>query len=63
MVTQRCLIKLRDVSMVFAALSPGLTRAVLNKLVAPEPLAMSMSSGPCLKGAGASDAGPGSQPA
>jgi hypothetical protein len=63
MVTRRCLIKLRDLSTVFAALPPGLTKALFNKLVALETLAMSVSSGPCLKGAGLSDAGPSRQTA
>ena len=63
MVTRRCLVKLRGVSTAFAALPPGLAKALISKLLALETLAMSASSGPCLKGAGPSDAGPGRQPA
>jgi hypothetical protein len=59
MVTRRCLVKLRGVSTVFAALPPGLAKALISKLLARETLAMSASSGPCFKGAGSSDAGPG----
>ena len=63
MVTRRCLVKLRGVSTVFAALPPRLAKALISELLAVETLAMSVSSGPCLKGAGPSDAGPGRQPA
>ena len=63
MVTRRCLIKLRGVSTVFAALPPGLAKAPASKLLALDTLAMSASSGPRFKGAGPSDAGPGRQPA
>ena len=58
MVTRRRLVKLRGVSRDFAALPPGLANALISKLLALEALAMSASSGPCLKGAGPSDAGP-----
>jgi|SRR6266850_1120884 len=47
MVTRRCLIKLSGVSTVFAALSPGLAKALISKLRALETLAMSASSGSC----------------
>jgi hypothetical protein len=63
MVTRRCLVKLRGVSTVFAALLPGLAKALISKLLALGTRAMPASSGPCLKGAGPSDAGPGRQPA
>ena len=63
MVTRRCLVKLRGVSTVFAALPPGLAKALISELLAVETLAMSVSSGPRLKGAGPSDAGPGRHPA
>lgn len=63
MVTRRCLIKLRGVSTVFATLPPGPAKPLIGKLLALETLAMSASSGPCLKGAGASNAGPDGQPA
>jgi len=63
MVTRRCLIKLRGMPTVFAEPLPGLANALTNKLLALEALAMSASSGPCPKGAGPSDAGPGRQPA
>ncbi|PYT47894.1 MAG: hypothetical protein DMG44_16855 [Acidobacteria bacterium] len=62
MVMRRCLIKLRGMSTVLAALSLSFTKALISKLLALETLAMSASSGPCLKGAGPSDAGPGLQP-
>ena len=63
MVTPRCSIKLRGVSTVFAALPPGPAEALVSKLLAPETFALSASSGPCFKGAGPSDAGPGRHPA
>ena len=63
MMTRYCLIKLRGISTVFAALPPDLTNALLSKLLALETLAISATSGPGLKGAGPSDAGPGRQPA
>ena len=63
MVSRRCLIELRRVSTVFGALPRGLAEALISKLLALETLAMSASSGPCLKGAGPNDAGPGRQPA
>ena len=62
MVTRRCLVKLRGVSTVFAALPPSLTKALIGKWLALETLAMSGSSGPRFKGAGPSDAGPDRQP-
>jgi hypothetical protein len=62
-VVTRCLIRLRGVSTVFAALPPGPAKAFISKLLALETLAMSASSGPCRKGAGASNAGPDGQPA
>jgi hypothetical protein len=62
-VTRRCLIKLRGGSTVFAALPPGPAEALISKLLALETLAMSASSGPCPKGAGASNAGPDGQSA
>ena len=62
MVSWRCLIRLRGASTVFAARPLALAEALITKLLALETLAMSASSGPCHKGAGPSDAGPG-QPA
>jgi hypothetical protein len=56
------LIRLRAASTVFAARPLALAEALIGKLLALETLAMSASSGPCLKGAAPSDAGPG-QPA
>jgi CO/xanthine dehydrogenase Mo-binding subunit len=46
-----------------AALPADLTKALNSKLPALETLAISANSGPCLKGAGPSDDGPGRQPA
>src|SRR5882762_9122826 len=51
MVSWRCLIRLRAASMVFAACPLALAEALISKLLALETLAMSASSGPCLKGA------------
>ena len=59
MVISRCLMKLRVVSTVFAALPPGLAEALVSNLLALETLATSASSGPCFKGVGPSDAGSG----
>jgi hypothetical protein len=59
MVMRLCLIKLNGVSAVLAALPLSLATALISKLLALETLGMSTSSGPCFKGAGPSDAGPG----
>jgi len=63
MVTRHCIVKVRGVSTVFAALPTSLAEAPISKLCALETLAMSENSGPCFKGASLSDAGPGRKPA
>jgi len=63
MVTQHSLITRPGVSTAFAAPWLGLVKEFISKLLVLETLAMSASSGPCLKGAGPSDAGPDGQPA